>query len=191
MMAASIQADWRDSLPTPRGRVAFDAPLGAATWFRVGGEAAYLLRPQDADDLAAFMASVPPELPVTIIGAASNLIIRDGGIPGTFTFPALMTTEKMIDESPNAVEGASRAIIRAQRELSADPDLATGVAKKLFPAMEAGLIAKLIARDAPFYDPTITEESVEGMNDFAHMSDLLKETTKYEDVVATRFSSLW
>lgn len=116
---------------------------------------------------------------------------RDGGIPATFTFPALMTTDKMIDESPDAVEGASRAIIRAQRELSADPDLATGVAKRLFPAMEAGLIAKLIARDAPFYDPTITEKSVGGINDFARMSGLLNGTTKYEDIVATRFSSLW
>ncbi len=82
MMAARRATDWRDGLPTPRGRVGYDAALGASTWFRVGGAAEYLVRPQDADDLAAFMAGVPPELPVVVIGAASNLIIRDGGIPG-------------------------------------------------------------------------------------------------------------
>ncbi|MGC9269813.1 UDP-N-acetylmuramate dehydrogenase [Acidiphilium sp.] len=82
MMAATRRADWRDTLPVPRGRAAFDAPLGAATWFRVGGAADYLLRPRDTEDLAQFLAALSPELPVTIIGAASNLIIRDGGVPG-------------------------------------------------------------------------------------------------------------
>jgi UDP-N-acetylmuramate dehydrogenase len=82
MMAAAIRHDWRETLPAARGRVTFDAPLGASTWFRVGGPAEYLLRPQDDDDLARFLAALSPELPVTVIGAASNLIIRDGGIPG-------------------------------------------------------------------------------------------------------------
>ncbi|MDD2875729.1 MAG: UDP-N-acetylmuramate dehydrogenase [Acidiphilium sp.] len=82
MMAAKILTDWRDRLPAARGRVSYDAPLGIATWFRVGGPADFLLRPQDADDLAGFLAALSPELPVTIIGAASNLIIRDGGLPG-------------------------------------------------------------------------------------------------------------
>jgi UDP-N-acetylmuramate dehydrogenase len=65
-----------------RGRVLRNAPLGAQTWFRVGGAAELLVRPEDAEDLASFLAALPPELPVTTIGAASNLIIRDGGLPG-------------------------------------------------------------------------------------------------------------
>lgn len=82
MMAAKIRLDWRDALPPARGRIGYDAPLGAATWFRVGGAAEFLLRPADAGDLAGFIAGLSPELPVTVIGAASNLIVRDGGIPG-------------------------------------------------------------------------------------------------------------
>ena len=69
-------------LPPLRGRVTPNAPLGAQSWFRVGGPADVLVRPDDAGDLASFMAALPPELPVMTIGAASNLIIRDGGLRG-------------------------------------------------------------------------------------------------------------
>jgi len=69
-------------LPKLRGRVVHDAPLGAQSWFRVGGPAEWLVRPEDAEDLASFLAALPPELPVMTIGAASNLIIRDGGLSG-------------------------------------------------------------------------------------------------------------
>ena len=69
-------------LPKLRGRITPDAPLGTQSWFRVGGPAEWLVRPEDAEDLAAFLAGLPPELPVTTIGSASNLIIRDGGLPG-------------------------------------------------------------------------------------------------------------
>jgi UDP-N-acetylmuramate dehydrogenase len=69
-------------VPQIRGRLQPDAVLGPATWFRVGGAAEFLVRPADAEDLAAFLRELPHEVPVTVIGAASNLIIRDGGIPG-------------------------------------------------------------------------------------------------------------
>jgi UDP-N-acetylmuramate dehydrogenase len=69
-------------LPPLRGRVQREAPLGPGTWFRVGGPAEALVRPADVDDLQAFLAALPLEIPLTVIGAASNLIIRDGGIPG-------------------------------------------------------------------------------------------------------------
>jgi len=69
-------------VPQIRGRAQPDAVLGPATWFRVGGAAEFFIRPADAADLATFLAELPHEMPVTVIGAASNLIIRDGGIPG-------------------------------------------------------------------------------------------------------------
>lgn len=82
MMAATAMPDWRDALPVVRGRIGYDAPLGAMTWFRVGGAAEVLVRPADTDDLSTFLATLAPELPVSVFGAASNLIVRDGGIPG-------------------------------------------------------------------------------------------------------------
>jgi UDP-N-acetylmuramate dehydrogenase len=69
-------------IPKIRGRVQESAPLGATSWFRVGGPAEFLVRPADVDDLAGLLRELPHEMPVTVIGAASNLIIRDGGIPG-------------------------------------------------------------------------------------------------------------
>jgi UDP-N-acetylmuramate dehydrogenase len=69
-------------LPPLRGRVERDAPLGAATWFRVGGPADVLVRPADLDDLLLLLRDMPPDMPLTVLGSASNLIIRDGGIAG-------------------------------------------------------------------------------------------------------------
>lgn len=69
-------------LPPVRGRLSADAPLAHLTWFRVGGPAEVLFRPADEDDLAAFLSACPIEIPVTVVGATSNLLIRDGGIPG-------------------------------------------------------------------------------------------------------------
>jgi len=69
-------------LPPVRGRVTADAPLAQHTWFRVGGPAEALFRPVDCADLAAFIAARPGDVAVTVIGVASNLLIRDGGIAG-------------------------------------------------------------------------------------------------------------
>jgi UDP-N-acetylmuramate dehydrogenase len=65
-----------------RGRVSYDAPLGPYTWFRVGGPADALVSPADEDDLSLLLSRLPPEIPVTVIGVGSNLIVRDGGVRG-------------------------------------------------------------------------------------------------------------
>jgi UDP-N-acetylmuramate dehydrogenase len=70
------------SLPALRGRVEQDAPLAPFTWFRVGGPAEVLVRPADSKDLAVLLHGLPPGVPVHVLGACSNLIIRDGGLPG-------------------------------------------------------------------------------------------------------------
>jgi len=82
MMAAARQPSWIDSLPPLRGRLQSAAPLASFTWFRVGGAAELLFRPADTDDLAALLAALPAAVPMHVIGACSNLIIRDGGLPG-------------------------------------------------------------------------------------------------------------
>ncbi len=82
MMAAPNSPHLMAALPPLRGRVQADAPLAPATWFRVGGAAEVLVRPASVADLAALLAALPNEIPLTVIGAASNLIVRDGGING-------------------------------------------------------------------------------------------------------------
>ena len=69
-------------LPAFRGYAQIDAPLAALTWFRVGGPADVLASPADADDLAYLLAALPEEIPVTVVGVGSNLIVRDGGVRG-------------------------------------------------------------------------------------------------------------
>jgi UDP-N-acetylmuramate dehydrogenase len=82
MMAALKRDHWADNLPPVRGRISRDAPLGGLTWFRVGGPAEVLFRPADAEDLAQFLVCLPEGVPVTVIGVGSNLLVRDGGVPG-------------------------------------------------------------------------------------------------------------
>jgi UDP-N-acetylmuramate dehydrogenase len=65
-----------------QGRVEVRAPLAAQAWFRVGGPAEWLVRPADVADLMALLRQLPDSVPLTVLGAASNLVIRDGGIPG-------------------------------------------------------------------------------------------------------------
>ena len=73
---------WIDQLPPVRGRLQFDQPLGGLIWFRVGGPADVVFRPADEQDLADFLKALPKDIPVTIIGVGSNLLVRDGGIRG-------------------------------------------------------------------------------------------------------------
>ncbi len=69
-------------LPEVRGALEPNAPLAPQTWFRVGGPAEVLFHPADVDDLVYFLSNTPQDIPVTILGAASNVLIRDGGLPG-------------------------------------------------------------------------------------------------------------
>ena len=70
------------ALPAARGRLTANAPVGRHTWFGVGGPAEILFQPADRGDLAAFLAALPREVPVTVIGGGANILVRDGGIPG-------------------------------------------------------------------------------------------------------------
>lgn len=69
-------------LPVVRGRYSADAALSRITWFKVGGPAEVMFRPADIDDLSAFLAAKPSDVAVTVIGVASNLLVRDGGVRG-------------------------------------------------------------------------------------------------------------
>jgi UDP-N-acetylmuramate dehydrogenase len=81
-MMAAVQNTLLARLPELRGEVTANAPLAPYAWFRVGGPAEILFRPADVDDLAHFLAARPAEVPITLFGSGSNLLVRDGGIPG-------------------------------------------------------------------------------------------------------------
>ncbi|MDP2332739.1 MAG: UDP-N-acetylmuramate dehydrogenase [Reyranella sp.] len=82
MALATAHPHLIDRLPKPRGRLVADAPLGPQTWFRTGGPAEVLFRPADVEDLASFLATLPADVAVTVLGVGSNLLVRDGGVKG-------------------------------------------------------------------------------------------------------------
>jgi NitT/TauT family transport system substrate-binding protein len=102
-----------------------------------------------------------------------------------YTFPALVATQKLVDENPGTAAKAVRAVMSAQKALKQDPNRATEVGRKLFPPTEASLIAELIRRDLPFYDAEISLRAVESMNRFASDLGLLSKPVSYAQVVWT------
>ncbi|MEL0107137.1 MAG: UDP-N-acetylmuramate dehydrogenase [Rhodospirillaceae bacterium] len=82
MMPARSQTSLIDRLPSVRGRYEEDAPLAKLTWFRVGGPVDVLFHPADEQDLQLFMSEKPVDVPVTVLGVGSNMLVRDGGIRG-------------------------------------------------------------------------------------------------------------
>ena len=82
MSFPDIVPDLKSRAPKLRGRLLPNQSLAELTWFRVGGPAQVLFMPEDEADLAYFLGVLPPDIPVTVIGLGSNLIVRDGGIPG-------------------------------------------------------------------------------------------------------------
>src|SRR5262245_25267819 len=149
----------------------------------------------DAGKLDGFWANgMGAEVAVRSGVGALVLDARRGDGPAAardYTFAAFVTTQRCIEERPGVVEGAVRALIGAQQALKRDPTRATEAAQKLFPQVEAGLIAELIRRDAPFYDPAIAARSVAALNEFARSLGILSAAPAYDQVVATRFQHLW
>lgn len=82
MALATAHPHLIDRLPKPRGRLTADAPLGPQTWFRAGGSAEVMFRPADVEDLSSFLAALPANVPVMVLGVGSNVIVRDGGVKG-------------------------------------------------------------------------------------------------------------
>jgi len=108
-----------------------------------------------------------------------------------YTMASLATTDALLKENPKLAGAAVRAILKTHAALKADPDLATKVGRKHFPASEAELIAELIRRDLPYYDPTISEEFVKGMNAFSRDIGILKGDPSYDEVVSQEARGFW
>ena len=118
---------------------------------------------------------------------------RGDGPQGCFdyTMASIATTDRLIEKSPETAAAAVRAIVETQRALKKNVRRAGEVGRKLFPAAEAELIVDLIRRDLPYYDASISETFVAGMNQFARELGILAGEVPYEKVVATQFRDLW
>ncbi len=77
-----LLASLGDGVKDIRGRLTPDAPMDRVTWFRAGGLAELMFQPHDTDDLVTFLKLLPPEVPLMVVGVGSNILVRDGGIPG-------------------------------------------------------------------------------------------------------------
>jgi len=120
-------------------------------------------------------------------------IRRGDGPKGCFnyTMASIAATDKLIAEKPAVAAAAVRALVKTHKALRKDVTLATGIGRKLFPPSEAELIAELIRRDLPYYDPTISPEFIAGMAQFCRDVGILKGQLPYERAVATRFTKEW
>lgn len=116
---------------------------------------------------------------------------RVDGLPRDYTFAGLMAPTAWIADDPDRARRAVRALVEAQQLLRDDPGRATSVGTALFPPYEAGLIADLIAADAPFYDPVVDEATLGQMASFAARGGLSVPPDAVETAVASEVVSEW
>jgi ABC-type nitrate/sulfonate/bicarbonate transport system substrate-binding protein len=118
---------------------------------------------------------------------------RGDGPKGCFdyTFSAISTTDALIAREPEKALAAIRAIRNTHKAFKKDPSIATKVGEKLFPPQEAELIAELIRRDLPYFDASISEKTIAGVNAFARDMGILKGDVPYDQIVATQFRDAW
>jgi UDP-N-acetylmuramate dehydrogenase len=101
------------ALPTVRGKLTHDAPLAPLVWFKSGGKAEWLFEPADTKDLADFLYALDPAVPVMALGLGSNLIVRDGGVPGVVVRlgKAFAKVTKVDDVTLDCGAGASGILV--------------------------------------------------------------------------------
>ena len=155
----------------------------------------FAARALEAGQIDGFWANAMGAETAVSRGVGKVLIdVRRGDDPAQvrcFTFAGMATTDAFIDREPQAIAAAVRAIVKSQKALREDSKLATAVGRRKFPADAAALIATLVERDAPFYDPVISEDAVVGLNRFAQSVGHLPGPVPYEQVVAVRYRDLW
>src|SRR3984885_5481384 len=179
-----IQRDRVDiaPVPSPEGEVSVNFGLNAA-------------KALEARQIDGFWANgMGAEVAVSRGVGTVVLDVRRGDGPSScfnYTMASLATSDRLISSNPAAAEGAIRAVIKAQAALRRDVTLATKVANKVFPKSEAALIEKLILRDLPYYDASISKGFVAGMSQFSLDVGITTRELDYGQVVAEQFGHLW
>jgi UDP-N-acetylmuramate dehydrogenase len=126
MTFPDLAADLKARLPQLRGRLMSNQPLAELTWFRVGGPAQVLFMPEDEADLAYFLGQLPAEIPVTVVGLGSNLIVRDGGVPGVVIRLGRGFAEVKVEEGTRIRAGTAVPDVKVSR--AAQETAITGLA---------------------------------------------------------------
>jgi len=116
MSFPDIVPELRARLPDLRGRLLANQRLGEFTWFRVGGPAQAFFVPDDENDLAYALRNLPVEIPVTVMGAGSNLIVRDGGVPGVVIRLGRGFNEVKIEPDHRVIAGSAMLDAKVARE---------------------------------------------------------------------------
>jgi NitT/TauT family transport system substrate-binding protein len=169
-------------VPSPHGEVSVNFGLNAA-------------KALEARQIDGFWANgMGAEVAVSRGVGTVVLDVRRGDGPSgcfNYTMASLATADRLINSNPAAAEGAIRAVVKAQAALRRDVTLATKVANKVFPKSEAASIEKLILRDLPYYDASISKGFVAGMSLFSLDMGITTREVDYGQVVAERFSHLW
>ena len=99
-------------MPVPRGKLTQNAPLAPLVWFKSGGAADWLFEPADLEDLRTFLARLDPKVPVMALGLGSNLIVRDGGVPGVVVrLGKAFASVERLDETTLACGGGASGIL--------------------------------------------------------------------------------
>ena len=155
----------------------------------------FAARALEAGQIDGFWANAMGGETAVSRGAGKILIdVRRGDDPDEvryFTFAGMVTTDHFVEREPEAIAAAVRAIVKAQKALRKDPSLAQDVGRRKFPKDAAELIARVVERDVPFYNPVVSEEAVTKMNRFAQSVGHLSGPAPYANVVAIRFRELW
>jgi UDP-N-acetylmuramate dehydrogenase len=115
MTFPDLVPDLRARMPELRGRLIANQPLAELTWFRVGGPAQVLFSPQDEADLAYFLARLPAEVPVTVVGLGSNLIVRDGGVAGVVIRLGRGFSEIVVESAERVRAGTAMPDVKVAR----------------------------------------------------------------------------
>jgi ABC-type nitrate/sulfonate/bicarbonate transport system substrate-binding protein len=155
----------------------------------------FAARALEAGQVDGFWANAMGAETAVSRGAGKILIdVRRGDDPADvrhFTFAGMAVTDAFIERSPDTIGAAVRAIVKAQKALRENPKLAEEVGARKFPPDAARLIARVVERDAAFYDPYIHKEAIEGINRFARSVGHLSGPVPYEQVAAVRYRELW
>ena len=132
---------------------------------------------------------------VAVLDGSGRILLdvrRDPGFASArrYTFPVLATTSRLLQRDSNLTQSVALAVADSQKILAEDPSAATAAAGKVFPQREASLIARLIERDSPFYEPTIAPSDFEAVNAFARDLGVLGgPACPYDDVVVSQITS--